>query len=305
MDRTALIAGVSGIVGNNLAGHLIGEDWTVQGLARWPPANLAGVEPVAADLLDPEGLRQALAGWKPSHVFITTWMRQDTEAENIRVNGAMVRNLLDALRPEGSVRHVALVTGLKHYLGPFEAYGKGNLPATPFREDLDRLDLENFYYAQEDEVFAAAEREGFGWSVHRPHTIIGYALGNAMNMGVTLAAYATLCKALDRPFRFPGSAAQWNGLTDMTDARLLARHLTWAATTPAARNEAFNVVNGDVFRWSWMWGRIAAWFGLEPAPFDGTLRPLQEQMADDAPVWAEIAARRGLIEPDLNRLASA
>ena len=305
MDRTALIAGVSGIVGNNLAGHLVGEGWTVQGLARRPPANLAGVEPVAADLLDPEGLRQALAGRKPSHVFITTWMRQDTEAENIRVNGAMVRNLLDALRPEGSVRHVALVTGLKHYLGPFEAYGKGNLPATPFREDQERLDLENFYYAQEDEVFAAAEREGFGWSVHRPHTIIGYALGNAMNMGVTLAAYATLCKALDRPFRFPGSAAQWNGLTDMTDARLLARHLTWAATTPAACNEAFNVVNGDVFRWSWMWGRIAAWFGLEPAPFDGTVRPLQEQMADDAPVWAEIAARRALIEPDLNRLASA
>ncbi len=91
----------------------------------------------------------------------------------------MVRNLLDAVRPAGSVRHVALVTGLKHYLGPFEAYGKGMLPATPFREEQGRLDIENFYYAQEDEVFAAAERQKFGWSVHRPHTIIGYALGNA------------------------------------------------------------------------------------------------------------------------------
>jgi hypothetical protein len=89
----------------------------------------------------------------------------------------MVRNLLDAVRPGGSVEHVALVTGLKHYLGPFEAYGKGSLPATPFREEQPRLDLENF---------------GFGWSVHRPHTIIGYAIGNAMNMGVTLAAYANL-----------------------------------------------------------------------------------------------------------------
>ena len=104
-------------------------------------------------------------------------------------------------------------------------------PATPFREEMPRLAIENFYYAQEDEVFAAAKRDGFGWSVHRPHTIIGYALGNAMNMGVTLAIYATICRETGRPFVFPGSAAQWNGLTDMTDARLLARHLEWAATS--------------------------------------------------------------------------
>jgi nucleoside-diphosphate-sugar epimerase len=87
-----------------------------------------------------------------------------------------------------------------------------------------------------------------------------------MNMGVTLAAYATICRETGRPFLFPGSAAQWNGLTDMTDARLLARQLEWASTTPAARNQAFNVVNGDVFRWNWMWARIAEWFGLQPHP---------------------------------------
>lgn len=40
----------------------------------------------------------------------------------------MVRNVLGALSRAGSVTHVALVTGLKHYLGPFEAYGKGALP---------------------------------------------------------------------------------------------------------------------------------------------------------------------------------
>lgn len=305
MSGTALIAGVGGIVGNNLARHLVATGWTVQGLARNPPGDIPGVEPIAADLLEPAGLGTALAGRRPSHVFVTTWLRQETEAENIRVNAAMVRNLLDAVRPAGTTQHVALVTGLKHYLGPFEAYGQGALPATPFREEQDRLDVENFYYAQEDEVFAAAERDGFGWSVHRPHTIIGYALGNAMNMGVTLATYATLCRETGRPFRFPGSAVQWNGLTDMTDARLLARHLAWAATTPAARNEAFNVVDGDVFRWSWMWSRIAAWFGVEPAPFDGAPNPLEVQMAGAAALWAEIAARHGLIEPDLNRLASA
>lgn len=303
MTKTALVVGASGIVGSATADLLLAEGWSVHGLARRPQAQ-PGVAAVAADLNDRDATAAALAGVHPDAVFITTWARQDSEAENIRVNGAMVRNLLDALPPAQGPRHVALVTGLKHYLGPFEAYGKGALPQTPFREEQGRLDVPNFYYAQEDAVFAAAERDGFSWSVHRPHTVIGKAVGNAMNMGTTLAVYATLCRETGRPFRFPGSAAQWEGLTDMTDARLLASHLLWAATTPAARNEAFNVVNGDVFRWKWMWSRIAQWFGIEPALFDGTVLPLEAQMADDADLWRTIAAREGLVEPDLARLAS-
>jgi nucleoside-diphosphate-sugar epimerase len=242
---------------------------------------------------------------KPTHIFFSTWLRQPSEAENIRVNSTMVRNLLDAVRPSKSVQHVALVTGLKHYLGPFENYGKGVLPPTPFREEQPRLPVENFYYAQEDEVFAAAARDGFTWSVHRPHTIIGYAVGNAMNMGVTLAVYASLCRATGRPFRFPGSSAQWNRLTDMTDTRLLARHLEWASTFDGARDQAFNVVNGDVFRWSWMWGRIASWFRLEPAPFNGEIVPLERQLVDAAPQWHELAKREGLVETDFHVLSSA
>ncbi|MGU3658840.1 SDR family oxidoreductase [Methylobacterium fujisawaense] len=303
MSNTALIVGASGIVGSATAALLHQEGWQVAGLARHP-VRQDGVAPVAGDLQDPASLARALADIAPSHVFLATWQRRPTEAEMIRVNRAMIENLLEALRPKGSVRHVALVTGLKHYLGPFEAYGKGRLPQTPFREDQGRLDIENFYYAQEDAVFAAAARDGFTWSVHRPHTIIGKAVGNAMNMGTTLACYATLCRELGRPFVFPGSAVQWNGLTDMTDARLLARQLLWASTEPKAANEAFNVVNGDVFRWSWMWGRIADWFGIEAVPFDGTHRPLEPRMAQDGPAWAEIAARHGLAEPNLEKLAS-
>jgi nucleoside-diphosphate-sugar epimerase len=302
--KVGLIVGATGIVGLNLATNLIQqEDWTVYGLARRPLLP-AGVRPVAADLLDPSSLMTAVRELRPTHIFITTWMRQPTEAENIRVNSSMVRNLLDAVSKAKTVEHVALVTGLKHYLGPFESYGSGKMPATPFREEQGRLAIDNFYYAQEDELFAAAARESFGWSVHRPHTIIGYAVGNAMNMGVTLAVYATICRETGRPFLFPGSAAQWNGLTDMTDARLLARHLVWAATTPAARDHAFNVVNGDIFRWSWMWERLAAWFGLETAPFRGEGTPLEVQLADAAAIWAEIARKHNLAERNLNVLAS-
>jgi nucleoside-diphosphate-sugar epimerase len=303
MTHQALVVGASGIVGSAISDLLISQGWDVAGLARNPKAR-DGFTPVAADLQNPESLAQALAGHAPTHVFITTWARQATEAENITVNAAMVRNVLDALRAAGSVRHVALVTGLKHYLGPFEAYGKGSLPQTPFREEQGRLDVDNFYYAQEDEVFAAAERDGFTWSVHRPHTVTGVAVGNAMNMATTLAVYASICRHTGRPFRFPGSEAQWNSLTDMTDAGQLAKQLLWAATTPAAANQDFNIVNGDVFRWKWMWSRLAEWFGVEAAPFDGSVMPLEQQMANDAEVWKTMAEQHGLAETDITRLVS-
>jgi nucleoside-diphosphate-sugar epimerase len=216
----------------------------------------------------------------------------------------MVRNVLYALSPKRCVRHVGLVTGLKHYLGPFEAYAKGELPQTPLREEQPRLPIENFYYAQEDEVYAAAKRDGFTWSIHRPHTVIGKAVGNAMNLGTTLAVYASICREIGRPFRWPGSEAQWNGLSDVTDARLLAKQLIWAAETEAAHNVAFNVVNGDVFRWRWLWPRLAEWFGVQPVGWEGTIRPLEDEMANDGPVWRKIAAAHSLAEAELGQLAS-
>jgi len=304
MEKSALIVGTSGIVGRNLAEHLLQKDWQVVGLSRRPPVDLANLQTVAVDLLDAAALKTSLSRLRPSHVFITTWMRQATEKQNIAVNSRLVRNLLEAVAPGRSVQHVALVTGLKHYLGPFEAYGKGMLPATPFREEQGRLDVDNFYYAQEDEVFEAAARDGFSWSVHRPHTIIGFAIGNAMNIGSTLAAYASLCREYQRPFLFPGSAAQWNGLTDMTDARILAKHLEWASTTPAARNQAFNIVNGDVFRWNWMWSQIAAWFELTPAPFAANGLTLEQQLLGAEAEWSTLAAKYQLAQPDLTRLTS-
>ncbi len=249
MSRRALVVGSTGIVGFNLAEHLVSRGWEVHGLAR-RPAEIKGVHSIAADLLDLPALVKALKGIHPTHIFFTTWSRNSTEAENIAVNGAMMRNLLHVVRPKASVEHFALVTGLKHFIGPFEMYAKVSPPLTPFRETLPRLDIPNFYYDLEDQLFSAAEQDGFGWSVHRPHTMIGFAKTNVMNMGMTLAAYAAYCRETGKPFAFPGSEVQWNGVTDVTDARIFAQHLEWASTAPAARNQALHVTNGDVFRWS-------------------------------------------------------
>jgi nucleoside-diphosphate-sugar epimerase len=303
--RTALVVGSTGITGRNLAAHLIAQGWNVLGLAR-NPGTTDGVTPIAADLQNPDSLRHALAGRDISHIFLCTWLRQDTEAENVRVNGAMTRNLFEALAATTGnhpLLHAALVTGTKQYLGPFESYGQ-TAAETPFREDTPRLPGENFYYTQEDILFAAAEKGSFTWSVHRPHSMVGYALGNAMNMGVTLGVYATLCRETGQPFVFPGSHLQWNALTDVTDATLLARHLEWAALTPEAHNQAFNVVNGDIFRWRWLWPQLAAYFCVEPAGPPQPTAPLAPRMAGSAAIWADIAAKNGLAEPNIDKLVS-
>ncbi|REA56125.1 NAD-dependent dehydratase [Dyadobacter luteus] len=306
MTNIALVVGATGITGSNLAEKLIDKGWTTYGLSRNPGNGIHGLRSISADLLNPEDLAEKLEAISPTHVFFTTWMRNDTEAENIRINSTLVRNLLDCLSSKQSIQHVALVTGLKHYLGPFEAYAKaGTLPETPVREEHPRLKLENFYYAQEDEVYAAAKRDGFTWSIHRPHTVIGKAVGNLMNMGTTLATYATICKETGRPFHFPGSAEQWNGISDVTDAGILAEQMIWAATTQAAQNEAFNIANGDVFRWKWLWHQIADWFDVEASDFDGVMRPLEKEMANDADSWNTIAVKYNLREKEMNRLASA
>jgi len=194
MSNHALIVGATGIVGQNLSARLLAEGWVVHGLARRPPSAGSGIIPVAADLLDVDALRAALVGLRPTHVYFCSWMRMATEAENCRVNAAMVRNVFAALPAPRTIRHAALTTGLKHYLGPFEAYAQGGSVQTPFHEEMPRLPIANFYYDQEDALFEAAARHGFSWSVHRPSTIIGHAVGNAMNMGSTLAVYASLCR---------------------------------------------------------------------------------------------------------------
>lgn len=302
-DKRALVIGVSGIVGQNLAHQLLAEgDWSVAGVSRRPLLGYSGVRTLSVDVLDESETTRILSEVEPTHVFFGAWTRMATETENVRVNGAMVRNVLEAVTARAkTLRHVALVTGTKNYLGPFESYAK-NQPRTPFREDQPRLPGDNFYYTQEDIVFDYAKRHDFGFSIHRPHTIVGYAVGNLMNIGVTLATYASICKATNKPLVFPGSRAQFEGLTDVTDARVLARHLSWASTTPGARNEAFNVVNGDVFRWKHLWSVIARYFGVEAAPSPG--EPLERQLEGADDIWSRLVTEHRLQPTSFRELAS-
>lgn len=302
---TALIVGVNGIAGSEIARQLaVRDDWTVYGLSRSEHELPQGVRHVRADLQDADSVAGALKDLRPTHVFVNAWSRQETEDENIRVNGAMVRNLFDALSPAGSVRHAALMTGLKHYMGPFEAFGTGEMRETPFREESPRLDTPNFYYAQEDELFAAAERDGFTWSVHRAHTETGHAVGNAMNFALTLAVHGAIARETGAPLVFPGTELVWNCLTDISDSRVVADQMIWASTTPGIGNEAWNVTNGEVFRWRWLWPRLADALGVEWEAPGSEPRPLVDQMEGKEELWKEIAGKYDLKEDQLDRVAS-
>ncbi len=301
--NVALIVGATGLSGSYTGRLLKEQGWTVVTLSRSAADLEFSDRHIAADLQDAAATVAALqAAGDVTHVFFCTWSRQADEPENVRVNALIIRNLFDGLA-KAPIKHAALVTGLKHYLGSFDDYAKVK-PYTPFLESSPRLPGLNFYYAQEDVVFEYAAKRGFTWSVHRPHTMIGFVIGNAMNMAVTLAVYASICKHTGRPFVYPGSFEQLNAVTDVTDARLLAKQLLWAATTPAAADMPFNTANGDVFRWTWLWQQIANYFGIEAAPYPGQPTLLVDQMADAPAVWAEIVAKHGLQDIPVGRLAS-
>ncbi|MEN0585084.1 MULTISPECIES: NAD-dependent epimerase/dehydratase family protein [unclassified Kosakonia] len=252
MQKKALIVGISGVIGRALAEKLLADGWQVTGLSRGRGAVPADCTSLTADLTDAAAVNEALKSEKPDALFFSVWARQENEKANIRVNGAMVKNVIDAL----------------------------------------------------GERLAGAKKYGYRWSVHRPHSIIGYALGNAMNMGQTLAVYATLCREKGWPFIFPGSPEQWNGVSDVTDAGLLAEQLSWAAVSDGGANEDFNAVNGDVFRWNWLWPRLAAYFGIEAAAFPASMMPLEGRMQEAQAAWTEIADKYQLAESDIGKLAS-
>jgi nucleoside-diphosphate-sugar epimerase len=303
MSQNALVIGVTGIAGNNIARELQGKGFTVYGLSRKPGITLPGVNHVYGDVLDPASIQAAVKDLPITHLFFCTWSRQNSERENIAVNGAMLQNTLDAFVQKPMLQHAVLITGLKHYLGPFESYAATPME-TPFKESQARLPIDNFYYTQEDILFKSAAEQGFSWSVHRPHTMIGWALGNAMNMGVTLAVYASICKETGSPFIFPGSKEQYNGVTDVTDARLLAQHAVWSATDPAGKNQAFNTVNGDVFRWRQLWRLLAEYFDLYDPGYPAEITPLEPRMGGADQIWEKIVAKYNLTPYKASEIAS-
>ncbi|KAJ6685835.1 3-OXO-DELTA(45)-STEROID 5-BETA-REDUCTASE [Salix purpurea] len=314
-QSVALILGVTGISGNSLAEILPlsdtpGGPWKVYGVARRSRPNWNEdhpVEYIQCDISNTAETQSKLSKLTDiTHIFYVTWASKPTEEENCEINGLMFRNVLQAVIPNAAnLRHVCLQTGGKHYLGPFSLLGKIEAHDTPFTEDLPRLNFPNFYYTLEDVMFEeVAKKAGVTWSVHRPGIIFGFSPYSLMNMIVTLSVYAAICKHEGVPLIFHGSKEAWDSYSVASDADLIAEQEIWACVDPNAQNEAFNIHNGDLFKWKHLWTILAQEFGIEKYGYEEKESSVTfaEKMKDKGPVWEEIVRENQLLPNKLEQV---
>jgi nucleoside-diphosphate-sugar epimerase len=297
-DKKVVVAGATGLVGNAALRHFGGTGGCdVVALARREPRELYGARYVPIDLADPaQCLRAAVEMKGTTHLVYAALYEAPNlidgwrDANQIRTNDRMLRNLMAALEPVApGLRHVALLQGTK-------AYGVHVRPLTvPAREGRSEMyEQPNFYWAQENFLRELQKGKHWHWSILRPVLIVGLAMGGAMDLIPPLGVYAAMLREQGRALDYPGGAAR---VSQAVDVDLLARAIAWSGEATAARNEAFNVTNGDVFTWENVWPAIADALDMKP----GAAVPLS--LAQEYPKWIapwdELRRKRDLVAPDL------
>jgi nucleoside-diphosphate-sugar epimerase len=297
---TVLIVGASGLVGTAAARAFVDAGWSVVAVSRRLPELLADcpIRYLVLDLQDAAACRATAADLaEVTHVvyaavhelpgLIPGW----SDPGQIAANGRMLENLMVPLAAVARLEHLTLLQGTK-------AYGAAVQPMRiPARESQPRVVHPNFYWLQEDFVRDQAERVGYGYTILRPQLIVGPNHGVVMNLPPVIGAYAALRHLEGLPFSYPGGA-DW--VWEAVDARLLGRACVWAALASTARNEVFNLTNGEVFCWRDLWPALAHTLGVEPGPDDP--QRIAGYLGGRAGAWQEVIRRYDLqpIElPDL------
>ena len=295
--KHALVVGATGVIGRHIAAELAA-DWTVSGIAHsFPPEFLPHVQQLQADLLNPRSIESSLQGiGNVSHVFYCAYKPAADWDAATESNAAMFSNVLAQVAASDHLERVVLITGTKVY----GVHQKAVL--TPILESDPRHAPPNFYFNQADALMAAQHGRRWSWTELRPHTLCGLSPGTPMSLATILAVYGAVCRELRVPMRFPGSQRAYEVLYQVTDAALFGRAARWAATSADASNQAFNITNGEGFRWQRMWALVARSLGVQPGP--PSTFSLQEFMSDKAPVWEAMVARHGLKPYRMDQLAN-
>jgi nucleoside-diphosphate-sugar epimerase len=297
--KKALVAGALGVTGRALVNHLVSlGDWEVIGLSRRTPEFQTTARFIAIDLLNRSEVETRLSGiGDVTHIFYAALQPAANVFEEVAPNLAMLTNTVETVeRFSRTLRKVILVEGAKFYgahLGPYK---------TPAKETDPRHMPPNFYYDQEDYLKERSAGKAWSWAALRPSSICGFAVGNPMNMATVIAVYATLCKEMGLPLRFPGSPAAYRAVMEMTDAELLAKAMVWAAETDRCDGQAFNITNGDFNRWENVWPRLAHFFKMDYAPPQRF--PLAQFMSDKEPVWKALVNKHHLLDYSFREAAA-
>ena len=264
-NKKVVVAGATGLVGNAALRHFgISGGCEVVALSRRKPRELHGARYVQADLtVSAQCNRAAPELQGATHLVYAALYEAPNlvdgwrDPNQIRTNDLMLRNLMAALEPASpSLRHVALLQGTK-------AYGVHVRPLiVPAREGRSEMyEQPNFYWAQESFLRELQQGKAWHWSILRPVLIVGETIGGAMDLIPPLGVYAAMLREQGRALDYPGGAAR---VSQAVDVDLLARAIGWAGEAEAARNEAFNVTNGDVFTWENVWPAIADALDMKP-----------------------------------------
>jgi nucleoside-diphosphate-sugar epimerase len=298
-NKTALVVGANGVIGRNLIDYLITlPEWNIIGVSRRGGMNTGRLRYVAADLLNEEDTFAKLGNLTTvTHIFYAAYQDRPTWAELVPPNLAMLVNVVNVIEPIApNLTHISLMQGYKVYgahLGPFK---------TPAREtDANHMPPE-FNIDQQQFLEQRQPGSAWTWSALRPSVVSGFALGNPMNIAMVIAIYASMSKELGLPLRFPGKPGAYNSLLEMTDANLLARATVWAATDVRCANQAFNITNGDLFRWNELWPKIAGFFELETAP--PLPMALEVVMADKEALWNAMVEKYDLMRNSYKDVSS-
>ncbi|WAH36190.1 SDR family oxidoreductase [Alicyclobacillus dauci] len=298
-ENTVLVAGASGIVGYNAMTYFEKlPNWKAIGLSRRIPKNrtLSSSNYIPADLYKPESFQPFSDQLQEvTHVVFAAYQHRSNVSELVAPNLQLLENLVIVLeRFCPRVERIILLQGLKAYgshLGPFK---------TPAKETDPRHMPPNFYYNQED--LLKAHQDKVSWVIVRPSWVYGFAIGNPMNILMSLTVYASISKHLGLPLRFPGTKEAYTSLMDATDAQLLAKAIHWALVTPECANQIFNINNGDYFRWENIWGKIGEALDMDIAA--PQYIPLSTFMRVKEPVWEDMVQKYGLKPYPFSEIAS-
>jgi nucleoside-diphosphate-sugar epimerase len=296
--KKIVVAGATGLVGNAALRHFERADGAeVVALSRRKPRQLHGARHMPIDLMDSAQCAQAAteltgathliyAALYETPNLIDGWRDQ----RQIDINDRMLRNLMVALEPAApALRHVALLQGTK-------AYGSHVRPLkVPAREGRSEMyEQPNFYWAQEKFLRDLQKGRAWHFSILRPVLIVGLAMGGAMDLIPPLGVYAAMLREQGRDLDYPGGAPR---VGQAVDVDLLARAIAWCGESDAARNETFNVTNGDVFTWENIWPAVADGLGMKPG------KPVPLSLAQESKKWIapwdELRRRHGLVSPGL------